>query len=63
MTPQTLERLPQMTADELVKALKEHFESVGGLTTETDLAIGRELVRRARELERVKARSGGAGAN
>jgi hypothetical protein len=31
MTQKTLERLPQMTADELVKTLKEHFDSIGGL--------------------------------
>jgi hypothetical protein len=41
MTQKMLERLPQMTAEELTKALKEHFEAIGGLATATDLAIGR----------------------
>jgi hypothetical protein len=58
MTPKTRERLPQMRAEELVKALKEHFDAIAGLATETDLAIGRELVRRARDLERLKVRQG-----
>jgi hypothetical protein len=59
VTRQTLRRLLEMTADELTKALKDHFDSIGGLATATDLAIGRELVRRERDLERLKARQGG----
>jgi uncharacterized membrane protein len=54
MNEHYLKRLPQMTPDELVKALKKHFDSVGGLATTTEVEIARELVRRARELERTR---------
>ena len=53
------ERLAGLTAVELVEALRRHFEQVGGLATDTERALGRELVRRARRceaLERENAR-------
>jgi hypothetical protein len=50
-----LKHLPEMTADELTEALREHFEGIGGLAFEADLAIARELVRRARRLEKLES--------
>jgi hypothetical protein len=53
MEKQALNRLPEMNATELTSLLKDHFDSIGGMADETELAIARELVRRARLLEKV----------
>jgi hypothetical protein len=48
--------LRELSAAELIEVLRRHFESVGGLATETERALARELVRRARRLEELRAR-------
>jgi hypothetical protein len=53
MDQQTLNRLPDLDADGLTRLLKDHFDSIGGMAGETERAIARELVRRARLLEKV----------
>jgi hypothetical protein len=49
---------PGGSAAELTTALKEHFEGIGGLALVSDLAVARELVRRARRLEALERAQG-----
>jgi hypothetical protein len=53
-TSEGRESLSRLSAAELTQVLCRHFESVGGLATETERALGRELVRRARRLEELE---------
>ncbi len=48
------EALGGLTAAQLVEHLDRHFRAIGSLVTTTDLAIARELVRRARRAERAE---------
>jgi hypothetical protein len=52
---EALRDLASKSANELTKALAAHFESLGGLAFEPEKVIARELVRRARLLEKVQA--------
>jgi uncharacterized protein (DUF2236 family) len=47
-----LRDMAALSAEELTARLARYFESIGGLSTESDRAIARELVRRARLLDR-----------
>jgi len=53
-TSEGRECLSRLSAAELTEVLCWHFESVGGRATETERALGRELVRRARRLEELE---------
>lgn len=48
--------MEKMTAGELGERLAAHFAGLGGLAGETETAIARELVRRARRAENLEQR-------
>ncbi len=43
--------MAEMSATELTAPLADYFEGIGGLATDTEKAIARELVRRVQRLE------------
>jgi hypothetical protein len=45
-----------LDAEQLTARLADSFASIGGLATESDRAVARELVRRARLLEKAQRR-------
>jgi hypothetical protein len=51
-----LRDLAALDAEQLTARLARYFASIGGLATEADRAIARELVRRARLLEKARRR-------
>ena len=50
-----LKDLPNLSAEDLARRLKDHFNAVGGLACPGEVEIAREAVRRARRAERAEA--------
>jgi hypothetical protein len=50
-----LQCLSRLSAEELADRLRQYFESMGGLTFDSDKEIARECVRRARRAERAES--------
>jgi hypothetical protein len=53
--------LSELRAGEITNRLKRYIDAVGGLVTQSELEVARELVRRARRLEELEARLRGGG--
>jgi hypothetical protein len=55
MSKDELRDLSKLSAEEVARRLKGHFDAIGGLVCAADVEIARELVRRARRAERAEA--------